>query len=200
MRRMLFIVGLLFLTSGVARAACDATKSFEVGGSYDYLRVNTTFNVITENSGTGGGTTSTETKAGLNLNGWNAEVVGNPACWLGIVGEFSGAYGTPSIGGFPISSHIYSYVFGPRLNLHNGSPFTPFAEALFGGAHAGFSNADQGNFSANAFEGNFGGGVDIGLGGNWAIRPKADYVLTHFGGRTQNNGTVSVAIVYKIGK
>jgi hypothetical protein len=198
MRRMFFVVGLLFLTSGIAHAACDKAASFEVGGSYDYLRVNTTFTVPTETTGSGGG--STQTNTSLNLNGWNGEVVGNVACWLGIVGDFSGAYGTPTIGGFPITSHVYSYTFGPRLNWHNATPFTPFAEALFGGAHASFSNSDLGSFSQNAFEGNFGGGVDIGLGGHWVIRPKGDYVLTHFNNRVQNNATVSVAIVYEFGK
>jgi hypothetical protein len=197
MRRMLIVLGLLFVTSGIARAACDKTPSFEVGGSYDYLRVNTNFTVPTEIAGSA---SSTNTKTGLNLNGWNAEVAGNLTCMVGIVADFSGAYGTPSVGGFPISSHVYSYVFGPRLNLRNSTPFTPFAEALFGGAHASFSNADLGSFSSNAFEGNFGGGVDIALGSHWALRPKGDYVLTHFGGKNQNNGTVSVAIVYKIGK
>jgi hypothetical protein len=194
MRQMLLVLGLILCTSGIARAACN---QFEVAGSYDYLRVNSTFTVPTETTGSGGGTTQSSTS--LNLNGWNAEVAGNPTCWLGIVGEFSGAYGTPSVGEFPVSSHVYSYVFGPRLNLHNATPFTPFAEALFGGAHASFSNTDLGSFSQNAFQGNFGGGVDISLGGHWAIRPKADYVLTHFGGRAQNNAAVSVAIVFKLG-
>jgi hypothetical protein len=197
MRKMMLLVGLLLFASGIARAACDTSPKFEVGGSYDYLRVNSTFTVPTETTGSGGG--FTESKTGLNLNGWNAEVVFDPACWLGIVGDFGGAYGSPSVEGFSISSHVYSYVFGPRLNLRNSSPFTPFAEALVGGAHASFSNFDLGSFSQNAFEGNFGGGVDIGLGGHWAVRPKADYVLTHFGGRVQNNATVSVAIVYKFG-
>jgi hypothetical protein len=197
MRQALFVVGLLFFTSGIARAACDKAAPFEVGGSYDYLRVNTSFTVPVEIAGSA---SSEKTNTGLNLNGWNAEVVGNVACWLGVVGDFSGVYGTPSVATFPVTSHVYSYVFGPRLNLRNSTPFTPFAEALFGGAHASFSNATLGSLSANAFEGNFGGGVDISLGSHWALRPKGDYVLTHFGGKVQNNGTVSVAIVYKIGK
>jgi hypothetical protein len=195
---MLFVVGLLFFTSGIARAACDKTPPFEIGGSYDYLRVNTSFTVPVEIAGSA---SSEKTNTSLNLNGWNAEVVGNVTCWLGVVGDFSGAYGTPSVATFPITSHVYSSVFGLRGNLRNGTPFTPFVEGLFGVAHASFSNADLGgSLSSNAFEGNFGGGVDINLGSHWALRPKGDYVLTHFGGKVQNNGTVSVAIVYKIGK
>jgi hypothetical protein len=197
MRKLLFIVGLVLFTSGIARAACDMSQPFEIGGSYDYTRVNTSFFVPTETTGSGGGTTRSNT--GLNLNGWNAEVVGNPACWLGIVGDFRGVYGTPGVAGFPVSTHVYSYVFGPRINFRSMAPFTPFVEALFGGAHASFSNPDLGSFSQNAFEGDFGGGVDINLGSHWAIRPKADYVLTHFNNMVQNNASISAAIVFKFG-
>jgi len=196
MRKLLFLPVLLLCLAGIARAGCDMNpQPMEVGVSYDYVRVNTTFGVPT--GGSGGGTTATNT--GLNLNGWNAEAAYNPFCILGVVADFSGVYGTPSVAGFPITSHVYSYVFGPRFNWRNSSPVTPFAETLFGGAHASFSNSGLGSLSSNAFEGNFGGGVDINLGGHWALRPKGDYVLTHFGGRTQNNGTVSVAIVFKFG-
>ncbi len=200
MRKLLLIAGLVFFTSGIARAACDMNQPFEIGGSYDYVRINSTFTIPSEGD-TGG---STKVSTSLNLNGWNAEVVGNPTCWLGFVGDFSGVYGTPSVGnesvGFiPVTTRVYSYVGGPRLNWHNMSPFTPFAEALFGGAHVSFSNVNLGSESSNAFEGNFGGGVDIDLGNRWAIRPKGDYVLTHFGNRVQNNASVSVAIVFKFG-
>ncbi len=187
MRQVLLVLGLIICTSGIARAACN---QFEVAGSYDYVRVNSTFTVPTETTGSGGGTTQSSTS--VNLNGWNAEVAGNPTCWLGIVGSFSGVYASPVSG---VSDHAYSYVFGPRLNLHNSTPFTPFVEALFGGVTAG----QTGFASQNSFEGNFGGGVDISLGGHWAIRPKADYVPTHFDGKTQNNAAVSVAIVFKLG-
>jgi hypothetical protein len=197
MRKLLFIAGLLLVTSGVARAACDMAQPFEVGGSYDYLRVNTSFSVPTETTGSGGGTTKSNTS--LNLNGWNAEAVYNLTCWLGAVANFDGDYGTPNVGGFPISTHVYSYVFGPRINFRSMAPFTPFVEALVGGAHASFSNPGIFNVSQNAFEGDFGGGVDINIGSHWAIRPKADYVLTHFNNMVQNNASVSVAFVFKFG-
>jgi len=195
MRKMLVIAGLLLLTSGIARASCDNFQPVEVGGAYDYVRVNTG---MTVKSGSGSSTAIPV----LNLNGWGAEVVYNPACVFGIVAEFGGTYGTTSFS-IPdpnLTTHVYSYVFGPRLNLRNASPFTPFAEALFGGAHVSFSVPNLGSITQNGFEGNFGGGVDINLGDHWAIRPKADYVLTHFNSQSQNNALVSVGIVYKFGK
>lgn len=198
MRKLFLMAGLVLCMSGLAHAACgDKSQSFEVAGSYDYVRVNTTFNVPSEGSGSGGGTTATQTN--LNLNGWNAEVAYNPFCVLGLVANFDGAYGTPTVGGFPVTASVYSYVFGPRVNLRNASPFTPFVEGLFGGAHANFSNADLGSFSQTAFEGDFGGGVDINIGSHFALRPKGDYVLTTFGSRTQNNARVAVEVVYKFG-
>ena len=195
MRKLFLLPVLLFCLVGIARANCSVNpQPIEVAGSYDYVRVNTSFSVPTGGSG---GAVATQTN--LNLNGWNAEVAYNPWCILGVVANFSGVYGTPSVGGFPVTSHIYSYVFGPRFNWHNSSPVTPFAEALFGGAHASFSNPDLGAFSQNAFEGQFGGGVDINIGPHWAIRPKGDYVLTHFGNQTQNNASVAVEFVFKFG-
>lgn len=195
MRKLFLLPALLLCVVGIAHANCSANpQPVEVAGSYDYVRVNTTFSVPT--GGSGG---SVATKTGMNLNGWNAEVAYNPWCILGVVASFSGVYGTPSVGGFPITSHVYSYVFGPRFNWHNSSPATPFVEGLFGGVHASFSNTDLGSLSQNAFEGQFGGGVDINVGPHWAIRPKADYVLTHFGNQTQNNASVAVEFVFKFG-
>src|SRR5208282_1559724 len=171
----------------------------DASASYDYLRINSTFTIPSVGD-TGG---STKVSTSLNLNGWNAEMDYYFECWLGVAASFSGDYGTPTIdpasSTFPITTRVYSYVFGPRLAWHNMSPFTPFVETLFGGAHASFSNPTLGSFSANAFEGNFGGGVDIGLGSHWAVRPKGDYVLTHFNNQVQNNASASVAIVYRFG-
>jgi len=90
MRKVLFIAGLLLLTSGIARAGCDR---FEVAGGYKYVRVsNFAFEVV---SLAPTATVFTGTSSTVNLNGWNAEVVVNPACWLGIVGDFNGVYASP---------------------------------------------------------------------------------------------------------
>ena len=124
MRKMFFMAGLLLLTSGVARAACDNSQPFEVGASYDYVRVSSNF---LPKSGSGG------SSASLNLNGWNAEVAANPACWLGIVGNFAGAYSSSQ----GVSGHVYTETFGPRVNFFGSAPIHPFVEALFGGAEGG---------------------------------------------------------------
>jgi len=186
MRKMFFIAGLLLLTSGVARAACDNSQPFEVGGSYDYVRVTSNF---LPKSGSGGSSTS------VNLNGWNAEVAANPACWLGLVGNFAGAYASPQ----GVSVHVYTETFGPRINLRNSSPITPFGEVLIGAAEAGGSAGGR-SVSQSAFAGNFGGGVDIDLGEHWAARARIDDIMTHFGSQNQNSLGIAAEIVFKFGK
>ncbi len=184
MRKILVIAGLLLFTSGIASAACSR---FEVAGGYSYVRVTSS---LIPKSGSGGSGSSTS----INLNGWNAEVAANPTCWLGIVGNFSGVYASP----FGVSTHVYSETFGPRISLHNSTPFTPFVEAFFGDAQAGASFHGS-SFSQSAFAGDFGGGVDVSLGGPWAVRGEAGDVMTHFGSQYQNSLGVVAEIVYKFG-
>ena len=183
MRKLLVIAGLLFLTSGIARAACDR---FEVGGSYDYVRVTSNF---IPKSGSGGSSSTN-----LNLNGWNAEVAANLSCLFGIVGNFAGAYASP----MGVSVHVYQETAGPRINLHNSTPITPFGEVLIGGAQVGASGGGKSG-SMSAFAGNFGGGVDINLGAHWAARTRIDDILTHFGNQNQNSLGVAAEIVFKFG-
>jgi opacity protein-like surface antigen len=82
---------------------------------------------------------------------------------------------------------------------------TPFAEVLFGAAHAGggvFTTNSQ-----NAFAMTVGGGVDYRFSRRLSIRPlKVDYLLTRFNEfntfnalstQTQNNLRVSTGIVFR---
>ncbi|HXQ27526.1 MAG TPA: outer membrane beta-barrel protein [Candidatus Acidoferrales bacterium] len=184
MRKLFFIAGLLLFTSGIARAACDR---FEVGGSYDYVRVSSNF---IPKSGSGGSSSTS-----LNLNGWNAEVAANPSCWLGIVGNFAGAYASPQ----GVSVHVYSETFGPRINLRNSSPITPFGEVLIGAAEAGASGGGQSG-SQSAFAGYFGGGVDVKLGEHWAARARIDDIMTHFVSQNQNSLGIAAEVVFKFGR
>jgi hypothetical protein len=185
MRKILFIVGLLLFTSAIAHADCDR---FEVGGGYKYVRVSSlSFGLISvvpaaPAISTGSGS--------INLNGWTAEVAVNPACWLGIVGNFNGVYGSQGGG----SGHVYTETFGPRVNLHKSGPINPFVEALFGAAQFG-----GGGTSFNAFAGEYGGGVDISLGPTWAIRGRIDDESTHFASQFQNSLGVAAEIVFKFG-
>jgi hypothetical protein len=73
------------------------------------------------------------------------------------------------------------------------SRVSPFAHLLLGGAH--FSAAGFGNSS---FSMAIGAGIDTELirGIRWRI-VQADYLLTDFGSRTQNNARISTGIVLR---
>src|SRR5436305_12693448 len=75
------IVGLLLLFTTSLAVAQDTPK-FEVFGGYSYASASKTL---------------TLGRSRPNLNGWNASVAGNFNRWIGIVGDFSGYYGSPQV-------------------------------------------------------------------------------------------------------
>ncbi len=130
--------------------------------------------------------------SGENFNGWNAAVTGNVNRWLGVTGDFSGAY--KDISGVSVKQH--TFLVGPTIASHSSDKFTPFVHALFGGAHASGSGFG-GSSSDTAFAMALGGGVDMGVR-NFAIRlGQFDYLLTRFGGTSQNNFRYSAGIVFQ---
>ena len=125
---------------------------------------------------------------GLNQNGISGSVAYNPNHYLGIVGDFGGYHG--DIGGTSINT--VTYMFGPRINMHNPTRVTPFVQFLAGGGHI---SAGNGGGSVNGFAYSVGGGVDLGVLPHLAIRPQLDYVGIHNNGNTANNTRVSVSAV-----
>ena len=143
--KKLIVLGLgLFFFTISSRA-----QSADVSVGYSYFRLG--------NSG------------GLNQNGISGSVAFNPNHFLGIVGDFGAYHASP--GG--ISFNTYTYLFGPRLTLHNPTNFNPFAQALVGGSRL---SPGGGIPSSNQFAFSVGGGVDIGLLPHLALRPQVDYV------------------------
>jgi opacity protein-like surface antigen len=188
MRKLLFIAALTLFAVGPALAR--DCSSFEVTGSYDYVRVSTKVSVTK-------GTSTTSSTVTANLNGWNAEAAANATCWLGIVAQFSGVYGTPS--GTSATLHVYPALFGPRINLRNSTSVTPFVESLFGVAHA---SVKQGGISAsqNVFSTALGGGLDVKASSHMSIRLiEVDDLVTHIANRYQNNARISAGIVFRFG-
>ena len=129
---------------------------------------------------------------GTNFNGWNAAATGNLNSWFGITGDISGAYKSES----GAHLHLHNFLFGPTVSYNRASKVKPFAHALFG-----FSRADAGisglaSGSDNAFAMALGGGIDVGIGRNFAVRlVQADYLMTRFGSASQNNARISVGLV-----
>ena len=88
-----------------------------------------------------GGYQFTTMNPSWNASGWNGQANFYVTRWLGVTGDFSGAYSS--------GEHFHTYTFGPVVSTHKGS-LSPFVHGLFGGAHASAAgvgiNASQTNF------------------------------------------------------
>ena len=168
-RRFICLASLLLLAT-VFVSAQDYPKA-EVFGGYQY----------------------THLEGGVNANGWNAAVTGNLNHWFGVTGDFSGAYATVD----GVSIRNYTYTFGPTVSLRANHGFTPFAHALFGGAHVTGSLGDV-SASDSGFATLIGGGVDVNASKNISIRAaQFDWVMLHSNGDTSSkNVRLSFGVVF----
>ena len=116
-----------------------------------------------------------------NGNGWNVAVTSNVSHSIGLTADFSGNYES--------GSSLYTYMVGPTFALRT-ERVTPFAHALFGGAHA-----DQ----LNAFAMALGGGADVNAGDHFAIRLiQADWLMFRRAGvNSTANARVSLGVVFR---
>jgi len=193
MRRMT-AVGFVLLFLSLAASAQTATKG-NISFGYSYVRGNL--------SSIG---PLSPTISSSNLNGWFTSAEYKPIPWLGGVLDFGGNYGTERVtpfceviivcqGPLAANANVHTFLFGPRASVSLGK-VTPFAQALFGGAHTsasgtGFSNADTSVATA------LGGGVDFPLAKTIAWRVQGDYLQTHFFGSSQNHFRFSTGLVVR---
>src|ERR1700684_3436396 len=117
---------LLFLSLGVLVFASPSRtqSSADASVGYSYFRL----------GGSGG----------INQNGISGSIDYKPIPYLGIVGDFGGYQ--RSLGG--VSLNTYTFLFGPRVIIHNPTKVTPFVQFLAGGAHltAGSGGGSTTNF------------------------------------------------------
>jgi opacity protein-like surface antigen len=181
-RRLLLVAVSAFAFPWSAFAQ-ESTPKAEVFGGYSYFRA-----------------TDPTT---IHLNGWNGSITGNLTDWFGVVGDFSGHYGSPSIFGIGIpfvDVQQHSFLFGPRLSYRGNDKVTPFGHFLIG-----VSRANAGAFglslSDTALAAAAGGGLDINLNDTVAIRAvQADYLMTRFQDERQDNLRLSFGIVFRFGR
>jgi opacity protein-like surface antigen len=98
---------------------------------------------------------------------------------------------------------VLTYLFGPRIVLHRGKA-EPFVHALFGGAR-GYYKIPTAEVTDNAFAFALGGGLDVKVNNNFAIRAaQVDYLgykLDFLRAKLyQNNFRYSAGIVICLGK
>jgi opacity protein-like surface antigen len=127
--------------------------------------------------------------------GWYADVAGNLTPAIGIVGEVSGNYKnfneTETQLGVTVNVDanlkVHTFLGGVRFNARRAPRFTPFAQALFGLAHASgkvegqttiagrtFSISDSVSDSDFAFDAS--GGVNLNVSDSLALRIAAGYL------------------------
>lgn len=183
MMKVLLVSVLVFVLPLVAIAQENSPKA-EVFGGYSYFRANNPLSFVN-----------------LNLNGWNASVSGNVSKWFGIVGDFSGHYGSPQVLGFSVpflKVNTYSLLFGPGL-YYRSDKITPFAHFLIGTTRASAGVFGL-SYSKNALSAAVGGGIDLKLNNSFAVRVfQADYLMTRFYDERQNNLRLSAGIVFLFG-
>jgi len=181
MKRLLLLSLGLFLFAIPSRAQ----SSYDASVGYSYFHL-------------GGG-------ADLNQNGISGSLAYKPIPYLGIVGDFGGYHGSEffpnlpgggggGIGGTSVSVNTYTFLFGPRIIMHNPTKFTPFAQFLLGAAHL---TVGSGGPSTTDFAYSVGGGVDIGVLPHLAVRPQVDYIGIRDSGNTIGNARVSVSAVLR---
>lgn len=145
-----------------------------------------------------------------SLYGWNGSLEVKVLPVLGIVADFSGHYGTETVGSLllcrgsgppPFASpctendraNLYTFMFGPQVSLPLGR-FKPYAHALFGAALyrelAFFGGSDT------SFSDALGGGVDVSVIPWVAWRVQADALQTRFPS-LQNSLRLSTGVVFR---
>lgn len=145
-----------------------------------------------------------------SLIGWNGSLEAKVLPVLGIVADFSGHYGTETVGSLLLcrgsgpppfaspctendSANLYTFMFGPQVSLPLGR-FKPYAHALFGAALyrelAFFGGSDT------SFADALGGGLDVSVIPWVAWRVQADALQTRFPS-LQNSLRLSTGVVFR---
>src|SRR5215475_14692448 len=154
---------LALLCFSAASAFAQDVPKFDVFAGYSYVRDNP----------------STSGLPSFNLHGGSASVAYNANHWLGAVADFGG-YHANNVLGTGIDGTVSTYLFGPRFSYRKYDRVTPFAQTLFGLAHASGSGFGT-TATNNAFAASFGGGVDLKITRSVSFRAgQVEYLLTRF--------------------
>jgi opacity protein-like surface antigen len=199
MKKLSFLTSLLVLCLPLAASAQEVAPEVEIFGGYSLLRVDP------------GSVPGSPDIGKLNTHGFNVSMAGNITKHVGIVSEFShftkstsasNILGDPSLSGIDLKLRMLTLLFGPRATLHRGK-VEPFVHGLFGAARATAEAPDFGvsaGDAAYAFAYALGGGVDVKVHNNFAIRlGQVDYLGARAGGEGFDNFRFSVGVVIRLG-
>jgi opacity protein-like surface antigen len=194
MNKLALMCAVLLIFAGVASA--QDNPRFEAFAGYSYLHVN---------PGSG--------ESSESFNGGTGSLAYNFTPMFAVVADFGGYHFNGPAAGGNLDAALVTYLFGPKVSLHHG-PITPFAQALLGGAHGGFTQTicgdarvrsqggnggcESGSISDNGFSLAVGGGLDWNATSHISIRLiQAEYLMTQFFSQTQNNARISTGLVFR---
>jgi hypothetical protein len=137
-----------------------------------------------------GGYQYTRFDGGTNASGFNGQATIYINKWLGVSGDFGGA--------FPSGGKFLTYTGGPVVSTHKGQ-FSPFAHFLIGGAHASATDPLSGTtVGANGLAMMPGGGVDMGSKQLAFRLVQFDWLISRFSGVTdKNNARISSGLLFR---
>jgi hypothetical protein len=151
---------------------------------------------------------------GANLGGLDVQ----GTMWLtmryGVTANVRGYYGTTGVVPNPYGIHgpfIYEHLFmgGPSIRGPKNEHAALTFHALVGGSYGVFNSAiDQGLTGPNlglfnngvALATALGGSLDLNRSSKFSLRLSPDYMLTRFGGVSQNEFAISVGVLYRLSK
>jgi Outer membrane protein beta-barrel domain len=192
MKRLLLVVSASFLLAPLARAQSDYPKA-EAYVGYSYFSFDTRVN----NPFATGGNPFIEQREGLHGVGFSGAFNLNKS--LGVVADFSYHKKEIDVFGPNIKFSTFNFLFGPRFTAR-GKRIEGFAHVLAGGIQRKLEGFDSSvDFALGA-----GGGVDVKIARNFAIRlVQIDYMpfrdRNPFTGDTQwrQNARVGAGLTFR---
>jgi hypothetical protein len=155
----------------------ESERPYEIFGGYSYLRDD-----------------------GHNLNGWTGTFIVKVNSWFALAADVDGHYGSHREGAELVRVREHGLTFGPHVALENRSRITPFAFALFGGAHENVKVTGV-TESATGFAANLGGGLDMSVNERVSVRlVQFDASYTRFHGEGKTAPRFSTGLVFHLGK
>jgi hypothetical protein len=151
---------------------------------------------------------------GANLGGFDVQGTMWFSTRLGATANVRGYYGTSGVVPNPYNIHgpfVFEHLFlgGPSIRGPKNEHAALTFHALFGGSYGVFDSAiDQGLTGPNlglfnngvAFATALGGSIDLNRSPRLSVRLSPDYLLTRFGGVSQNEFAISVGVLYRLSK
>lgn len=137
--------------------------------------------------------------------GWAISAIGNVNSWIGVVTEVGGShrscdncqrgpFATERFRGTDLHTRVLTFMAGPRVASHANSLVTPFAQVLLGGSHISGGLEWDGALNTG-FTYQPGGGVDVRVTRNAAVRVQGDYRVIRTSGRNNQESRFLVGVV-----